>query len=130
MPRQMSLAVIGADYLNKSGPARRFEIPLCIPGEPVDLVPEPTNPVDPNATAVVTKCGVQIGYLRADRAPLIGTYLSGARISGVIFQDAVAWGAVVRIGLDGEVPVLPELQEPEPAFDDCGFWPDYIPPDD
>lgn len=126
----MSLAVVGADHLNKSGPARRFEIALCIPGEPVDLVPEPKNPADPNAVAVVTERGVKIGYIGADRAPLIGTYLSRARISGVIFQGAAKWGAVIRVGLDGEMPVLPEIKPTEPPPDDTGFWPDYIPPDD
>ncbi|MET0240867.1 MAG: HIRAN domain-containing protein [Sphingobium sp.] len=130
MPRQMSLAVVGADHLNKTGPARRFEIALCLPGEPVDLIPEPKNPADPNAIAVVTGRGVKIGYIRADRAPLVGTYLSRARISDVRFQQAAKWGAIIRIGLDGERAVLPEDRVAPPIDDDTGFWPDYIPPDD
>ncbi len=130
MPGQMSLAVVGADHPNRSGPARRFEIAVSVPGDPIDLVPEPKNPADPNAIAVFTARGVQIGYLRADRAPLVATYMSRARISCVIFQEAAKWGAVVRIGLDGEVPVLPEPVSASQDGDDSGFWPDYIPPDD
>lgn len=131
MPRQMSLAVVGADHLNKKGPARRFEIALCLPGEPIELVPQPKNPADPNAIAIFSCRGVQIGYVSADRAPLIGTFLSRARITASIFQGAARWGAIIRIGLDGETPVIPQAV-PAAAYeeDDSGFWPDYIPPDD
>jgi len=130
MSRQMSLAVVGVDHPNKSGPTRRFEIAVSVPGEPVDLVPEPKNPADPNAIAVFSCRNVQIGYLRAERAPLVATFLSHARITGAIFQEAARWGAIIRIGLDGKAPVLPDITPPDPVEGDSGFWPDYIPPDD
>ncbi|MET0363446.1 MAG: HIRAN domain-containing protein [Sphingobium sp.] len=100
-----------------------------MPGEPVDLLPEPKNPADPHEIAVFTARGVQIGYLRADRAPLVGRYKSRGRISAAVFQEATKWGAIIRIGLDGEVPVLPEPAPSAPDEEDSGFWPDYIPPD-
>jgi len=127
--RQMSLAVVGADHLNESGPTRRFEIALCLPGEPVELVPEPRNPVDPRAVAVYSGRRVRIGYVRAERAALVGGWLAKGRVSGVVFQEAASWGATIRVGLDGELPVLPEC-ETDIAETHDGFWPDYIPPDD
>ncbi|HEX7858430.1 MAG TPA: HIRAN domain-containing protein [Sphingobium sp.] len=130
MLRHMSLAIVGADFPNKRGPTRRFEIALCNPGEPVELVPEPRNPVDPNAIAVFSCRGIQIGYITAERAPLIGSWLERHRISGAIFQEKTQWGAIMRIGLDGETPLLPERTAAEVADDDSDFWPDYIPPDD
>lgn len=128
----MSLVVVGADYPNKDRAKsnRRFEILLCRPGEPVDLLPEPNNPADPNAIAVFSCRGTQIGYLRAERAPIINTYLSRGRITGAIFQEPSDGGAIIRIGMDGSAPKLPKRDGVPPATDDSGFWPDYIPPDD
>lgn len=129
----MSLAVVGADYPNtdKAKSNRRFEILLCEPGEPVDLVPEPKNPADPNAIAVFSCRGIQIGYLRAERAPIIGTYLSRGRITSAIFQAPSDGGAIIRIGMDGAPAELPhQFEQPESPEDGSGFWPDYIPPDD
>lgn len=63
----LSLAVVGAQYPNRDGSDRRFEILLCTPGEPVELVPEPRNRHDENAVAVRSARGVQIGYLTAER---------------------------------------------------------------
>ena len=48
-----------------------------------------------------------------------------------IFQAATPAGAAIRIGLDGEDPILPPSRVTKPAqADDDGFWPDEIPPDD
>lgn len=49
--KQMSLHVVGANHPNADGGNRRFEILLCVPGEPIELIPEPKNPADPNAIA-------------------------------------------------------------------------------
>ena len=128
---QLSLAVVGADFPNKRGPGRCFEIALCIPGEPVDLVREPKNPADPRAVAVFSARGVQIGYLTAERAPWIGAMIGVGREIRTVFQSASSYGAVIRIAFDGEEPTLPA--EPEPAAkqqDDSDFYPDFIPPDD
>jgi len=132
MPRQLSLHVVGASHPNrKGGGDRRFEILLCPPGEPVELLPEPNNPADPQAIAVLSARGVQIGYLTAERAPWIGSMMRNGTDVVAIFQQATKTGAVIRVGLDGEHPVLPEARpEPPVPADDDGFWPDYIPPDD
>jgi hypothetical protein len=129
--RQLSLHVVGASHPNrKGGVNRRFEILLCPPGEPVALVPEPQNPVDPFAIAVFSARGVQIGYLTAERAPWVGSMMRNGKDIAAIFQQATATGAIVRVGID-DVPVLPPIrpQSPEPQHDE-EFWPDYIPPDD
>ncbi|AJR24537.1 hypothetical protein TZ53_13185 [Sphingobium sp. YBL2] len=127
---QLSLAIVGADHLNKDKSNRRFEILLCERGEEARLVPEPKNPVDPQAIAVFSARGVQIGYVKAVQAQLIRSYLSRGRITSCIFQDRAEWGAVIRIGLDGEEPSLPEPSRESETPDDSGFYPDYIPPDD
>ncbi len=127
--RELSLHVVGADYPNRGGGNRRFEILLCAPGEAVTLVPEPRNPVDPNAVMVVSARGVQIGYLTADRAAWIAAMLRSGRPVAAIFQQATPMGAAIRVAFDGAVPALPEPvvedRDPEPDF-----WPDELPPDD
>lgn len=129
--RQLSLHVVGAGYPNrKGGGDRRFEILLCVPGEPVHLVPEPRNPVDPQAIAVLSSRGVQIGYLTAERAPWIGAMLRNGTGIVAIFQSATPDGAAIRVGLDGAEPSLPEVKPPPPVEDNDGFWRDEIPPDD
>lgn len=125
----MSLAVVGADHPNNSGPARRFEIAMCVAGEPIYLVPEPKNPVDPRAIAVYSARHIQIGYVRAERAQFIGTALSRGGLLA-IFQEPAQWGATIRIHLDGTNPVLPNARDsraydwPPPGSEDADWWPD------
>ncbi len=128
--REFSLHVVGADYPNRGGGNRRFEILMCHPGEPVTLVSEPRNPVDPNAVMVVSARGVQIGYLTADRAPWIAGMLNEGREVRAVFQQATPAGAAVRVGLDGAEPHLPRERPATGADPDPDFWPDEIPPDD
>lgn len=131
--KQLSLHVVGANHPNADGGNRRFEILLCVPGEPIGLVPEPKNPADPNAIAVFSSRNVQIGYLTADRAPRIGGMLRNGRPIEVIFQAATPAGAAVRIAFDGEHPVLPPAPATVVALSDSAtveFWPDEIYPDD
>jgi hypothetical protein len=97
----------------------------------VDLVPESDNPVDPYAIAVFSARGIQIGYLTAERAPWVGSMMRNGKEMISIFQQATATGAVIRIGIDGEQPILPEAPpKTVPRAPDDDFWPDYIPPDD
>ena len=132
----LSLTVVGADFPNKRGPGRRFELNICKPGEPVDLVPEPKNPADPRAVAVFSARGVQLGYLTAERCGWIGGMLGQGRELRAIFQAQTSFGAWIRVAFDGDVPALPAASGDDLARDDDddaasdGFWPDYIPPDD
>ena len=127
--RELSLHVVGADHPNRGGGNRRFEILLCTPGEAVALVPEPRNPVDPNAVMVVSARGVQIGYLTADRAAWIGAMLRQGREVAAVFQQATPMGAAVRVAFDGVVPVVPAVRE---VGEDAApeFWPDEVWPED
>lgn len=135
MPRpSLSLAVVGADYPNKRGPGRRFELNICRPGERVHLVPEPKNPADSRAVAVYSSRDVQIGYLTAERAPWIGSMLGGGREISAIFQKQTRSGAWVRVAFDGEEPVLlPDRGEDQAGERDeeqaQDFWPDPDWPD-
>lgn len=126
-PPAMSLAVVGADYPNKRGPARRFEIALCEPGEPVQLKPEPTNPADRRAIAIYSVRGIQIGYITAERAPRIGKLMRETSVCAV-FQQATRSGAVIRAAFDGVVPDLPEISS-SGTREHQDFWPDEDWPD-
>lgn len=131
--RILSLNVVGVAHLNKNGSNRRFEIMLCNPGDPIELRPEPKNPVDPQAVAVFTVRGTQIGYLTAERAPWVGSMLKNGTGVVAIFQREAPWGAVIRIATEGLFPDLPperESPEPEEPTPGVDFWPDEIPPDD
>lgn len=117
----LSLAVVGADYPNKRGPGRRFEIGLCRPREPVQLVPEPKNPRDPRAIMVMSERGVQLGYLTAERAPWIGGMIASGREIAAVFQEKASYGAVIRVAFDGAVPELPPARPvAERAYDADG----------
>lgn len=127
---QLSLAVVGADYPNRRGPGRRFEIEICKPGEPVQLVLEPKNPADPRAVAVLSARHVQIGYLTAERCGWIGGMIVEGRELRAIFQSKARYGAVIRVAFDGEEPVLPASNTSDSDGGDDAFWPDWIPPDE
>lgn len=124
--RRISLAVVGVDFDNKSGPSRRSEIKKCVPGEPIDLVPEPDNPADRNAIAVYSARGIQIGYIKAERAALIG----GAMRRGIveaIYQQSEEWGAVIRVHTDGTAPILPAAVSLQPDQQQAEVDPDWYP---
>jgi hypothetical protein len=125
--------VVGARFANprrKGQPTgdRQMEILLCEPGEPVTLKPEPTNKADQNAIAVYSKHGVQMGYISAERTVLLHRAWSEARDVSAIFQRATAYGAVIRVSFDGNIPSLPppglvpDVPDSDPA--DSDPWPD------
>ncbi|ASY45009.1 hypothetical protein CJD35_11565 [Sphingobium xenophagum] len=105
---------------------------MCLPGEPVHLVPEPHNPSDPRAIAVYSARNIQIGYVRAERAQFIGSMLNRGTLSA-IFQSPAKWGATVRVHLDGTEAVLPLPSDsrtadwPPPGSEDAEWWPDFEP---
>jgi hypothetical protein len=110
MPSQITLPIVGVQFPNARGASRRFAVDLQRPGDPVELRREPKNPADPNAIAVHTVEGVQMGYVPAERAPYIGMMMTRGAVTA-IFQGADDFGAFIRIGFDEE-PVLPD---PSPA---------------
>lgn len=131
----LSLAVVGADFPNKSGPTRVFAINLCRPGDPITLELEPENPVDKNAVRVLNREGMQMGYLTAERCGWIGSMIKEGRDIRVAFQEAVKGGAIVRATLDGSEPVIPAPQmrqrgrAPAPIDPEPDFYPDEVYPD-
>jgi hypothetical protein len=130
----MSLAVVGARFPNNDGSDRRREILLCVPGEPVELRPEPHNKADARAVAVLSCRGVQIGYLTAERCGRISQLLEQCREVQAIFQQTSPSGAWIRAAFDGEVPQLPATMVQDNGSpddgDDARFYPDEIWPDD
>lgn len=132
--RRLTLAVVGVGFENKKGLPRRFEVAMCKPGEPVELVREPTNPADPRAIAVYSERGIQIGYVRAERAAFIGAAMRRGGVTA-IFQNKEEWGASIRVHLDGTEPTLPQSGDSASnkvgnrASDDH-WWPDEVWPDE
>lgn len=124
---QISLAVVGADFPNKRGPARRFELAICRPGEPVELVPEPKNKADPLAVAVFSERGIQLGYLSAERCGRIGALIRQGIEVKAVFQEHLAFGGVIRVAFHGANPTLPPARPPAQLESD--WWPDQEWPD-
>lgn len=123
----MSLAVVGADYPNRRGPPRRFELAMCAIGEAVLLRPEPDNPADPHAVAVFSARGIQIGYLTAERAPLIGRMIRQGEDVAAVFQGHASYGATIRVAFGGELPVLPEPKRARHSFAQADPFPEWQP---
>lgn len=135
----MSLAVVGVEYPNrdKAKSNRRFEVALCKPGDPVTLVLEPKNPADPNAVAVFSDRGTQLGYVTAERCGRIGALIREGREVDAVFQQAAPYGCIIRVAFDGEAPhvslqpkpivkdaVLPEGADPDFEFEPDPEWED------
>ena len=58
--------VHGIYHKNDDGSSRQQIIKDCYEGEELRLVPEPNNPVDPNAVKICRKNGEQLGYWQGD----------------------------------------------------------------
>jgi len=131
----VSLAVVGADFPNAKGPTRRFELAMCHRGEPVELRPEPKNPVDPNAVAVYSCRGVQIGYLSAERAQRMTQIINQEIDVRAVFQELAPWGAYIRVAFDSSTLDLPAPADRDRSDESYQAWGsddavDWIPPDD
>jgi hypothetical protein len=122
--RAQSLAIVGIDFPNTKGPGRRFELEICRPGEPVKLIPEPKHPFDEHAVAVFSCRGIQLGYLKSERAVFIGTLWRQGHTTTAIFQSLEPTVGWLRVAFDGEEPTLPPKPVKDAGEDDRGFWPD------
>lgn len=123
----MTLAVVGIDFPNtdKARSNRRFELLASVPGDPVTLRPEPHNPHDPQAVAVFSTRDVQVGYLSAERAPLIGARIRRGEKVNAVFQGLAGSVAYVRVRFGGGEPTLPPVQAvPSPSAQMDDFYPD------
>lgn len=102
-----------------------FEVALAVAGEPIELRPEPKNKHDENAVAVWRVGAGQMGYVIADRAPLVRRRM----VEGyeAIYQGHIGSAAYIRVRFGGGSPILPAAQPTAgtPAHgDDDGFHPD------
>jgi hypothetical protein len=71
---ELTTSIVGINFPNedKSKSKRCMECMLCAPGDAVELRLELTNLFDNNAVAIFSERGTQLGYVSAERAPLIG----------------------------------------------------------
>jgi hypothetical protein len=125
---EMTLAVVGIDFPNtdKARSNRRFELLASAAGDPVSLRPEPRNPHDPNAVAVFSARDVQVGYLSAERAPLIGARIRRGEVVEAIYQGMKGAVAYIRVRFGGGRPTLPVVAEArsQPVVTEDDFYPD------
>ncbi len=84
LPEENFMAVAGESHYQQALSRIRGE---CVPGPegrpsfPVVLIPEPDNPYDPHAIAVISAVG-RVGYLPRDDAPRYGTTMRALLASG------------------------------------------------
>jgi hypothetical protein len=130
--QELTLAVVGIDFRNADGSNRRSEAMMTLPGAPIALVPEPKNRHDPNAIAVFSPQGLQIGYLNAERAPYVGARISRGEDVQAIFQGVDGRSAFIRVRFDGGAPTLPPASDRPPASSRRGeaHDPDTFQPDE
>ncbi|WP_288338478.1 HIRAN domain-containing protein [uncultured Sphingomonas sp.] len=105
--QELTLAVVGIDFPNADGSNRRSEAMMTLPGESVELVPDPKNKHDSNAIAVISPRGIQLGYVNAERAPYIGSRMSRGEDAEAIFQGMDGGSAFIRVRFGGGAPTLP-----------------------
>jgi hypothetical protein len=135
--QELTLAVVGIDFPNADGSNRRSETMMTLPGESVELVPEPKNKHDSNAIAVISPRGIQLGYVNAERAPYIGSRMSRGEDVEAIFQGMDGGSTFIRVRFGGGAPTLPPPpSSPAPAsarprpsrqsepYDPHAFYPD------
>ena len=127
--KELTLAIVGIDFPNndRARSNRRSELLLLSPGAPMTLLPEPRNPVDPHAVAVFSPSGLQVGYLSAERAPLIGARIRAGDEVIAILQGVSGGAGYLRVRIGGGVPTLPLMSGQGEAAAGAGepdFWPD------
>ena len=128
---EMTLAVVGIDFPNedRARSNRRFELLASAVGDPVSLRPEPRNRHDPRAIAVFSARDVQVGYLSAERAPLVGARLRRGEPVQAVFQGIRGSVAYIRVRFGGGAPTVPRVAEPLAEQDADDFHPDPDGPD-
>jgi len=132
-----SIAGIDPPNEDKSKSNRRMECMLCAPGEVVELRLKPTDPFENNAVAIFSERGTQLGYVSAERAPLISKRAKEGEAIAV-FQAMHGSGAYIRIRFEGGMPTLPDpvpdvpkrppprqaRPAQRPVYDPHAFYPD------
>lgn len=89
MNGNMQINVVGSSYIDDYG---EYEEQIKV-GDTVRLVPEPTNPVDPDAIAAYWK-GKHIGYVPKSRIPAVALCMDGsAGCKGVVYENNCGWVA-------------------------------------
>lgn len=127
---ELTLAIVGIDFPNADGSNRRSELMFSEIGEPLELRPDPKNKHDDLAVAVISPRGVQVGYVTAERAPMVGARIRAGADVRAIYQGLVGSAGYARVRFDGQDPTLPNKPDPLGApgrvdsADDCGFYPD------
>lgn len=109
-----TVEVVGESHANADGSSRQAELARCSVGEEVKLVPEPTNRFDPEALAVFSARGVQIGYLAKGAKAIRRRILAGNPVTAMIASigsgSAGLYGCEVKVSDSG--PPVPAAKAP------------------
>jgi hypothetical protein len=123
-----TVGVVGESHTNLDGSSRQLELECCERGEVVLIEPEPENAYDASALKVMSKRGVQIGYINRDHNEWIGEKIAqGAQISSLIHRitggtrSKPSRGVVLTLGIN--VDSLADFAE---LFDDEGGYYDWL----
>ena len=73
--RDFYTKVVGVSHRNSDGSSRQRALKGCRQGMALQLIPEPNNPYDSDAIAVMTEAGNQIGYIASDTASKLRHYI-------------------------------------------------------
>jgi hypothetical protein len=101
--------LVGEGQTNDDSSSRQEELTTCEPGEPVELIRQPSNPYDRNAVFVQSCRSIGIGYLRAEDAAELAPAIDAGRpysaklhaLTGGV-ADHPSYGAKVSIAWDGK----------------------------
>lgn len=126
--KEFTLAIVGIDFPNtdRARTNRRSELMLLEPGDPLTLRPEPTNRFDPRAVAVISPNGVQVGYVTAERAALVGGRIRAGDEVAAIYQGIVGKAGYARVRFGGGMPTLPPVAFAPGSSDEHGQWADDV----
>lgn len=95
--------VVGVTYNNDDGSSRQAIITHCRPGEPLALVPDPTNKYDKRAIKVCRQNGWQIGHLGREVAYSLSENLQAGRTAWARVMNITGGGHGQSYGMNIEV---------------------------
>lgn len=87
MNGNLQINVVGSEYVDGY---EDFEEKIKT-GDTITLIPEPTNPYDPDAIAAIWK-GKQIGYVPKSRIPVVALCMnSSVGCKGIVYENKLGW---------------------------------------
>ncbi|MEG3167910.1 hypothetical protein U1737_06840 [Sphingomonas sp. LB3N6] len=106
---ELTTSIVGIDF-PKRGQVEEQQahgVHALRPGGHRRATPRAENPFDENAIGIWSERNVQLGYVSAERVPLIGKETGEDEVTAV-FQAMHGSGTYIRIWFGGGLPTLPD----------------------